>query len=88
MFSDAQAPLNLTMARMRKSLGMGESFAEAAAFESETYPVSAAVVEDARLLVIPAQTFLEKVLGDRRLAIKMMALPEPQNPLESVWNDG
>ena len=54
-------------------LSRGESFAEAAAFESETYPVSAAVVEDARLLVIPAHTFLEKVLSDSRLAIKMMA---------------
>lgn len=51
----------------------GESFAEAAAFEEGTYPVSAAIVEDARLLAIPAPPFLEKVLAERRLAIKMMA---------------
>jgi CRP-like cAMP-binding protein len=51
----------------------GDSFAEAAAFEEGTYPVSAAIVEDARLLVIPAPPFVEKVLGDGRLVVKMMA---------------
>jgi CRP-like cAMP-binding protein len=51
----------------------GDSFAEAAAFEEETYPVSAAIVEDARLLVIPAPPFVEKVLAEGRLAVKMMA---------------
>lgn len=51
----------------------GESFAEAAAFEDATYPVSAAVIEDARLLIIPAQPFLAKVINDGRLVVKMMA---------------
>ena len=51
----------------------GESFAEAAAFEEGTYPVSAGVIEDSRLLVIPAAPFLEKVILDGRLVVKMMA---------------
>jgi len=50
----------------------GESFAEAAAFESGAYPVSAAVIEGARLLIVPAQPFIDKALEDRRLAIKML----------------
>lgn len=51
----------------------GDSFAEAAAFESGTFPVSAAVVEDARILSIAVTPFLDKVLSDRALTIKMMA---------------
>jgi len=51
----------------------GESFAEAAAFESRVYPVSASVIEDARLLIIPARPFIDKALEDRRLAIKMLS---------------
>ena len=54
-------------------LPAGDSFAEAAAFESGTFPVSAAVVEDARILTIAVRPFLEKVLSDRSLTIKMMA---------------
>ena len=50
----------------------GESFAEAAAFESGAYPVSASIIDDARLLVVPAQPFIDKALDDRRLAIKML----------------
>ena len=34
--------------------GSGDSFAEAAIFDSGIYPVSAAVVDDSRLLVVPA----------------------------------
>lgn len=54
-------------------LSKGESFAEAAVFEEGTYPVSAAAVEDARLLVLPAKPFLDKVMSERRLVAKMMA---------------
>lgn len=51
----------------------GQSFAEAAVFEEGFYPVSAAMVEDSRLLCIPAEPFLEKVINDRRLVMTMMA---------------
>ena len=50
----------------------GQSFAEAAVFEERSYPVSAAPVEDSRLLFIPAQSFLEKILNDRQMVLKMM----------------
>ena len=51
----------------------GQSFAEAAVFEEGSFPVSAATVDDSRLLCIPAEPFLEKVLADRRMVRKMMA---------------
>lgn len=51
----------------------GQSFAEAAVFEEGSYPVSAAMVDDSRLLCIPAEHFLEKVISDRRMVKKMMA---------------
>jgi len=51
----------------------GQSFAEAAVFEEGSYPVSAAMVDDSRLLCIPAGSFLEKVINDRRMVMKMMA---------------
>ncbi len=51
----------------------GDSFAEAAAFEAGTFPVSAAVVEDAKILSIAVKPFLDKVLSDRALTVKMMA---------------
>ena len=54
-------------------ISRGDSFAEAAVFEEGTYPVSAATVENARLLVIPARPFLDKVMSERRLVSKMMA---------------
>lgn len=40
----------------------GESFAEAAIFEAADYPASAAVVDDARLLRIPARGFIRRLL--------------------------
>ena len=51
----------------------GQSFAEAAVFEEGSYPVSAAMVDDARLLCIAAEPFLEKIVADRRMIMKMMA---------------
>ncbi len=51
----------------------GQSFAEAAVFEDGTYPVSASVVEDSRLLLIPARPFVDRVIEDGRLVMKMMA---------------
>jgi CRP-like cAMP-binding protein len=51
----------------------GQSFAEAAVFEESSYPVSAAMVDDSRLLCIPAEPFLDKVIKDRRMVMKMMA---------------
>lgn len=51
----------------------GQSFAEAAVFEEGSYPVSAAMIDDSRLLCIPAEPFLEKVINDRHMVMKMMA---------------
>lgn len=42
----------------------GESFAEAAIFESEVFPVDGTVIEESRLLVIPAGSFRRR-LGER-----------------------
>lgn len=54
-------------------IGPGESFAEAAIFGSEDYPVSAEVVDDARLLSVPADPFLRRIKEDPELALKMLA---------------
>ncbi len=51
----------------------GESFAEAAIFESGTYPVSAAMVDDGRLLVVPAAPFLRCMQGDSAVSLNVMA---------------
>ncbi len=51
----------------------GQSFAEAAVFEEGFYPVSAAMVDDSRLLCIPAEPFLEKVITDPDMVMKIMA---------------
>lgn len=51
----------------------GESFAEAAIFDEATYPVSGLVVEDARLLVVPAKPFVRYLVEHGDKAVKMMA---------------
>jgi CRP-like cAMP-binding protein len=51
----------------------GESFAEAAILQSGTFPVTAVVVDDARLLVIEAVPFLRHLQADPRLCLNMMA---------------
>jgi CRP-like cAMP-binding protein len=51
----------------------GESFAEAVMFLGGTFPVSAAVVDEARLLVIPAKSFRRELQNSNELCFKMMA---------------
>jgi CRP-like cAMP-binding protein len=53
--------------------GRGDSFAEAAIFDRQSFPVSAVVVEDARLLVIPAAPFLRHLAEDGSCALNMIA---------------
>lgn len=51
----------------------GESFAEAVMFLGGRFPVSGAVVDEARLLVIPAEPFRRALQGNNELCFKMMA---------------
>jgi CRP-like cAMP-binding protein len=51
----------------------GESFAEAAILKSGAFPVNAVVVDDARLLIIEAEPFLQHLQADPRLCLNMMA---------------
>ena len=54
-------------------LARGESFAEAVMFLGGRFPVSAAVVDEARLLVVPAKSFRRALRNDNELCFKMMA---------------
>jgi CRP-like cAMP-binding protein len=54
-------------------VGRGESFAEAAAFQGGRFPVDAVVVEQARLLVIPAQRFLGHLREKPEIAFNILA---------------
>ena len=51
----------------------GESFAEAAMFDKAEYPVSAVTVEDSRLLVVPADSFMLRLKDNSDYALNMMA---------------
>lgn len=53
--------------------GTGESFAEAVLFQTMPYPVSAEVVSAARLLTIPADSFIRHLRESADLCLKMMA---------------
>jgi CRP-like cAMP-binding protein len=50
----------------------GESFAEAAMFESEVFPVDGTVIEDSRLLVIPAGSFRRRLAERPELMFKLI----------------
>jgi CRP-like cAMP-binding protein len=54
-------------------IARGESFAEAVMFLGGKFPVSAAVVDESRLLVIPAEPFRRALRSDNELCFKMMA---------------
>ena len=51
----------------------GDSFAEAAILQGGVFPVTAVVVDDARLLVIEAEPFLRHLQADPQLCLNMMA---------------
>ena len=51
----------------------GNSFAEAAILQSGVFPVTAVVVDDAKLLVIEAEPFLHHLQADPKLCLNMMA---------------
>jgi len=51
----------------------GESFAEAAIFDSNIYPVSAAAITDVRLLVISAESLLRQLSENMRFTFNMLA---------------
>lgn len=53
--------------------GRGDSFAEAAMFDAGVYPVGAAVVEDSRLLVVPAAQFIQKLTGHGDYMLPILA---------------
>ena len=50
----------------------GESFAEAASFAEGLFPVGAEVIEEARLLVVPASSFTQRLRENPQLAINML----------------
>jgi CRP-like cAMP-binding protein len=52
--------------------GAGESFAEAAMFESETFPVDGTAIEKARVLVIPAGSFRRRLAEKPELMFKLL----------------
>ena len=54
-------------------LTRGESFAEAANFDQSVFPVSAVAIEDARLLVVPAQRFIDSLQENGDYAVAMLA---------------
>ena len=51
----------------------GDSFAEAAILQSGVFPVTAVVVDDAKLLFIEAEPFLRHLRADPKLCLNMMA---------------
>ena len=54
-------------------VGPRESFAEAAIFDSHDFPVTAEVVDDAKVLVIPSDSFLAQLREDADTSLAMMA---------------
>ena len=54
-------------------LSGGESFAEAALFDRGRFPVNAAVIQDCRALVIPAEPFIRRLSENGEIALKVLA---------------
>ena len=54
-------------------MNRGDSFAEAAMFDCADFPVTATVIADARLLMVPAQPFVRQLVEDPRLALNILA---------------
>ncbi|MGD9638338.1 MAG: Crp/Fnr family transcriptional regulator [Alphaproteobacteria bacterium] len=51
----------------------GDIFAEAAIFGEGKYPVSASIIEDAKLLVVPRKIFLERLKNNSELCFEIFA---------------
>lgn len=51
----------------------GESFAEAAIFDNQDFPVCASVITDARILVIGAERLMCEIADNQRFAFNMLA---------------
>lgn len=51
----------------------GETFAEAAMFSQDGYPVSASTVDDCRLLIVPATSVFRAIREDSECALSMIA---------------
>jgi CRP/FNR family transcriptional regulator, dissimilatory nitrate respiration regulator len=54
-------------------MNRGDSFAEAAMFDCADFPVTATVITDARLLMVPARPFVRQLRDDPRLALNILA---------------
>ncbi len=54
-------------------MNRGDSFAEAAMFDCADFPVTATVITDARLLMVPAEPFVRQLTLDPRLALNILA---------------
>lgn len=59
--------------------GPKDSFAEAAIFDSHDFPVNAEVVYDARILVVPADTFLTRLRSSADICLDMMGALSRRN---------
>ncbi len=51
----------------------GDSFAEAAMFDRQGFPVHASVAEEARLMIFPAEPFLDTLFEHRDLTLNLLA---------------
>ncbi len=54
-------------------LTKGEPFAHAAVFDAGKFPVTATIVEEARLLAVPARSFMNKLSENSEVCIKIIS---------------
>lgn len=54
-------------------MNRGDSFAEAAMFDRADFPVTATVITDSRLLVVPAASFMRRLSENPSLALNLLA---------------